>query len=78
MASLLHFSVYFMDKICISVFSTLSATKPDFKNLNNHSLIQFSDSEESIVLVTIVAVSNHSNCEIEVKKRGHRLRSNGK
>ena len=62
MASLLHFSVYFMDKICIWVFSMLSATKPDFKNLNNHSWIQFSNSEESIVLLTVVARSNHTNC----------------
>ena len=37
----------------------------DFNNLNNHSLIQFSDSEESIVSATVVAVSNHTNCEIE-------------
>ena len=40
----------------------LSATKPDFKNFNNHSLIQFSNSEESIVLFTVIARSNHTNC----------------
>ena len=59
-ASLLHFCVYFKEKICIWVFSTLSAAKPNFKNLINHSLIQFSDSEDRIVSVTVVAVSNHT------------------
>jgi len=68
--SLLHFCVqsFYGQNLHLS-FLNVKCKKAGFNNLNNHSLIQSSDFEESIVLVTVVAVSNHTNGEIEESRR---------